>query len=144
MRLPRLTISQMMALVVIIAVVLWAARLRQLADGYRRMAWFHESLGNETLMEVSGYGYEKNHEREVARARATAAYHFNLARTYEGLAASPWNSPPDDPLAYQAWESAGPDAEVPVAAATPPALKRPEAPPAQSERDRAAPSDAVK
>jgi hypothetical protein len=112
MRLPRLTISQMMAVVVILAVALWALRLRQLADGYRRMAWFHTSLANETLMEVSGYEYEKNHERKVAQARAVAAYHFNLARSYEAVALRPWQSPPDDPLAAQAWRSAGPDTQI--------------------------------
>lgn len=109
MRPPRLSIRQMMALVVIIAVMLSAWRLRQLADGYRRMAWFHSSLAWETLMEVSGYQYEKNHEREVAEARAKAAYHTELARTYEELAARPWKSPPEDPLARQAWDSGGAD-----------------------------------
>ena len=113
----RLSTRQMMAMVVVMAVALWAGRLRQLSDGYRRLSWFHESLATETMMEVSGYGYERDHPREVIRARAIAAHHRRLARRYDRLVLFPWQSPPHDPLAPQGWNSVDPDAQVSAVAA---------------------------
>lgn len=124
----RLSIRQMMAVVIVMAVALWAARLRQLSDGYRRLSWFHESLATETMMEVSGYNYERDHEREVLHARTVAAYHKSMAHKYNRLVLCPWQSPPPDPLAARGWNSVDPDAQVSAVSSLLPPPKEPASP----------------
>ena len=108
-----------MVAVAIIGVVLWAARLKYLSDGYSRLAFLHAAMSNEAMMDSVGFGGEVGHKGEAAQAHALELHHRGLMREYDRLATHPWESPPTDPLAGQAWSIAIPEPPAPQYMAIP-------------------------